>query len=124
MFDFLAGFVMGERTAARSATFARAAGAASGAQTTEELYDVNARIDRLLLVVDAMWSLLKESGYTDEALAARISAIDEADGITDGKRTPQARRCGKCDAMVEPTRTTCAFCGTETGSGPGVLDSV
>lgn len=124
MFDFLMGYVMGERAASRAATFARSAGASAAAGTAGELHDVNNRVDRLLLVVDAMWSLLKESGWTDEQLAQRIQDIDAADGVMDGRRTPQAQRCPKCDAMVEPSRSSCAFCGEPMGSEPTVLDGI
>ena len=116
--DFLIGYVLGERAASRAAAFSRGAGANAASQVTGDIFDTNERIDRLLLVVDAMWSMLRERGYTDEDLAARIRAIDESDGTADGARKPLPRRCAKCDSMVEPGRKTCAFCGAavETGS--------
>lgn len=118
------GYVMGERAAGRAATFARSAGSAQAGSTAGEFHDINDRVDRLLLVVDAMWSLLRESGWTDEQLAQRIQELDESDGVADGRRTPQARRCPKCDAMVEPSRPACAFCGTAMDEAPGVLDGI
>jgi hypothetical protein len=121
--DFLIGYVMGERAASRAAAFSRSAGASAGAQLTGDLHDVNERIDRLLLVVDAMWSMLRERGYTDEDLAARIRSIDAADGVVDGARKPLPRRCTKCDSMVEPGRRSCAFCGAELEAG-SVLDGI
>ena len=121
--DFLIGYVMGERAASRAAAFTRSAGASAGGQVAGDIHDTNERIDRLLLVVDALWSILKERGYTDEQLAERIRALDAADGTIDGARTPRPRPCPNCDSMVEPGRTTCAFCGaTVDGSGP--LDAV
>ncbi|MDH4306691.1 MAG: hypothetical protein OEX04_04360 [Acidimicrobiia bacterium] len=121
MFDFLMGYVMGERTAARAATMARAAAGASAGAVAGEFHDVNERVDRLILVVDAMWSLLKESGWTDEQLKARILEIDSEDGVVDGRLTPQRHRCTKCDSMVEPGRSTCTYCGADLAapqSGP------
>jgi hypothetical protein len=111
--DFLVGYVLGERAAARAGSFARSAGAAAGAKVTGDLHDLNERINRLLLVVDAMWSMLKERGYTDEDLVERIKAIDEEDGVADGVRKPRPRKCPNCAAMVEPGRRSCAFCGGE-----------
>ena len=111
--DFLIGYVLGERAASRAAAFSRDAGAGAASQVTGDLFDTNERIDRLLLVVDAMWSMLRERGYTDEDLAARIRAVDESDGTADGVRRPRPRRCTKCESMVEPGRKTCAFCGAE-----------
>lgn len=124
MFDFLIGYVAGERTAARAATYARSAGASSAGQTTAELMEVNNRVDRLLLVVDAMWSLLRESGWTDAQLRQRIEDLDSSDGLMDGRRTPLARQCPKCAAMVGAERSTCAFCGADMPTEPGVLDSI
>jgi len=119
MVDFLTGYVLGERSASRAAALSRSAGGAAGAQITGELADLDQRIDRLLLVVDALWSILRERGYTDEDLAHRISQIDSQDGTIDGARTPRPRPCPNCQSMVEPGRARCAFCGADVaGSGP------
>lgn len=125
MFDFLIGYVMGERAAARAAGFARGAAASAASQTTGDLADLDARIDRLLLAVDAMWTLLKEEGYTDEQLAERIRQLDSEDGILDGRRTPQPTRCRNCEAMVEAGRDACAFCGEPArGDDPGPITTI
>src|SRR5690606_1626327 len=109
--------------ASRAAALSRTAGARSAAQVVGGLHDVNERIDRMLLVVDALWSMLKEKGYTDEDLAARIRAIDSEDGTVDGARKPLPRRCTKCDSMVEPGRGSCAFCGAAMDA-PNALDGI
>jgi hypothetical protein len=119
MGDFLTGYVRGGRTAARTASL----DSGTSARLTRDIADMNDRIDRLLLVVDAMWSMLQERGYTDEDLAARIRAIDEHDGSADGARKPRPRPCPHCESMVEPGRKTCAFCGAEVAQG-SPLDSV
>jgi hypothetical protein len=125
VFDFLMGYVMGERSAARAATFARSAGATAASGDTQAMEDVNERVDRLILVVDALWSMLRESGWTDEQLAQRIHEIDLSDGLADGRRTPQARRCTSCDAMIEAGRSACAFCGKPVeGEAPVALDGI
>lgn len=111
MFDFLAGFVMGERSAARAASMARAAAGSASAATTGEIHDINVRIGRLLLVIEAMWTLLREHGHTDEELVARIREVDAADGSIDGIRTLRPVPCPACDSMVEAGRATCPFCG-------------
>jgi hypothetical protein len=123
MVDFLTGYVLGGRSATRAAALSRTAGASSAAQITGELHDLNERIDRLLLVVDALWSMLQERGYTDEDLAERIRTIDAQDGTMDGARKPRPRKCLQCDSMVEPGRRTCAFCGAEMEPG-SALDSI
>jgi hypothetical protein len=102
----------------------RSAGAAAAGSVTGELHDVNERIDRLLLVVDALWTLLKDTGYTDEQLRERIHEIDLADGVADGRRTPRPVRCTSCDSMVEVGRATCAFCGAPVDGPTDVLGGV
>jgi hypothetical protein len=123
MFDFLMGYVMGERAAGRAASLTRAAAGSAGS-TAGEFHDVNERVDRLILVVDAMWSLLKDSGWTDEQLQERLRQIDLVDGVEDGRRTPKPTRCGKCHSMVEVGRSTCAFCGVPAAAPVGPTDRV
>lgn len=119
MFDFLTGYVLGERSATRAAALARDAAGAAGAVTAGEVADLEARLDRLVLVVEALWSLLAESGYTNEQLAERIRTLDAADGSADGRLTPRPVPCRSCGAMVEPGRATCAFCGAPVAAPPG-----
>lgn len=69
------------------------------------------RVDRLILMIDAMWSLLEETGYSDVQLRRRIAAIDAADGTANGKRVDLAVTCGSCGSKVPVGRETCQFCG-------------
>jgi hypothetical protein len=124
MFSFLTGYVMGERSAARAATYTRGAAASSAALGQVQLGDLNDRIDRMLLVMDAMWGLLKEQGFSDEQLMERIKALDSADGTPDGKRTPTPIACPKCGSMISAGRATCAFCGAASPAGPDPLSGV
>lgn len=112
---FLAGYVIGQHGRA-SARLAAAAGSAGGADL-EDIYDLHQRVDRLILAVDAMWSLLEENGYKDEDLLARIQEIDGADGRIDGKRSAQAGHCLECGAKVAPGLPACQFCGAEVAGG-------
>lgn len=111
--DFLTGYVMGQRSAARAASHARGAATAAASTTAGQLYDLDRRIDRLLLVTDAMWSLLREQGFTDEQLAERIRQLDEEDGILDGIRRHKPVRCPACESVNEPGRSGCVICGKE-----------
>lgn len=124
MFSFLTGYVMGERSAARAATFARGAAASSAAIGKGELGDIDDRIDRMLLVLDAMWDLLKEQGFTDEQLAERIRSLDEADGVADGRRKRPPVPCRSCGSMIPTDRETCVICGEASPVAPGPLDQI
>ncbi|MGI9584662.1 MAG: hypothetical protein ACR2N7_03635 [Acidimicrobiia bacterium] len=120
---FLTGYILGQH-GAQSARLASTAASGSGS-SVKELLDVHDRVDRLILVVDAMWSLLEDSGYTDEQLRARIEQIDSADGVLDGKRTPQIAQCSGCGAKVAAGLATCQFCGASVpGHVPDPLGDV
>jgi hypothetical protein len=107
---FLTGYVLGQH-GRQSARLAAVAGSGTG-PTLEDFLDLQDRIDRTLLVVEAMWTLLEESGYTAEQLKARIEELDASDGTVDGKRTPQATLCRECGAKVGAGLAACQFCGS------------
>ena len=122
--SFLTGYVLGQKDASQNAMRAAAIPAA-GTASREHILDVDDRVDRLTLVVAAMWSLLEDTGLTDDDLAARIRALDEADGVADGKMTPQASTCRNCGAAVPGELTACQFCGTEVeGSAPDPFHAI
>lgn len=112
---FLTGYVLGQH-GVQSARMAAAAGSGTG-PTLEDFLDIHDRIDRVLLVLEAMWTLLEESGYTAEQLKARIEELDASDGTVDGKRTPQATLCRECGAKVGAGLAACQFCGTALPGG-------
>ena len=107
---FLTGYVLGQH-GAQSAKLASEAMRA-GMPTKVDLRDVNARVDRLRLVVDALWSLLEDNGYTAEQLKDRIEQIDSSDGVVDGRRRPNVRECPECGTKVPSDLAACQFCGT------------
>ena len=85
-----------------------------------DIAEPHGRLDRqedqlrqLLLVTEAMWSLVSERFDISEAdLVARMAEIDAEDGQVDGKRGPHPpETCGTCHAAIDHTRTTCAYCG-------------
>ena len=83
--SFLGGYLLGNRDAATSALRA-AAIPARGSVSSDDLLDLDERVDRLLLVVTAMATLLEEAGVIGgEQIAATVRELDEADGTADGK---------------------------------------
>jgi hypothetical protein len=110
-FSFLTGYVLGQRDASTTAMRAAAVPVA-GSASTEHILDVDERVDRLLLVVAAMWSLLEETGLSVEQLEERIRRLDEADGSADGRLTKPPVTCGNCGAAVPGELSACQFCGT------------
>ena len=59
-----------------------------------------------------MWSLMREQGFSDEALMAKLVELDEADGVADGRRTRQPSVCRKCGSKVAASLSV-----LRTGSG-------
>ncbi len=118
MFNFMWGYVMGQRSAAQAASFARGAGAADALTSTMKFNDVEDRIDRLLLLVEAMWALLREQGLSDEDLATKLVELDHADGVPDGRRTPIPATCASCSSKVAAGLTACQFCGHPVADDP------
>ena len=110
--SFLTGYLLGKRDASQTALRAASIPVAGHAET-QDLYDIHDRIDRLVLAVSAMASLMEDARVaTDEQLAARIREMDESDGTADGKRTVRPTTCGGCGAAVAAGLAACQFCGT------------
>lgn len=79
---------------------------------------VEQRVDQLLLVVQAMWTLLQEkTGLTDAELMARVTELDARDGTADGRVTRPPVKCAKCGAMVARKFNRCLFCGEPYAAG-------
>jgi hypothetical protein len=121
MIPLIGGYVMGRRTAAKIAVLSAGSGSAG---SIEALAEVDARVDRLLLVIEAMWSILKDDGHTDEELAARIAEIDKSDGSVDGRKSLAPVTCKSCGSKVMAGLPRCQTCGTETGVVAGPLDAI
>ena len=97
-------------TLARSdATDAKAA--AREAKTESDL--IRHDINRLLMITEALWTLLKKQcGYNDADLAALITEIDLRDGRLDGKTDTQSMvTCPSCGKTNSNRRPMCIYCG-------------
>lgn len=115
-FDFVMGYVAGSRQASRMFGLNMAAESFRSKNDTNKLLDLSERIDQLVLVLEAMWSLLREQGLSDDQLRARIAEIDAADGLTDGRHSRPPEQCDGCEAMVPAGLTHCQFCGASVRS--------
>lgn len=91
----------------------------TGRKTSRELDGVDQRIDRLVLLCEAMWGLIQEhTPLTEQDLHERMLKVDEHDGVRNMRRQRIATDC-RCGAKVPPTRPTCQFCHS-----PAVLESL
>ncbi len=118
MVPFIGGFVYGNRSLGKKmSAIAASDAAAASSRLHGDLFELHDRIDRLTLVVGAMWSLLEESGYSTDDLVERLQQLDTADGAKDGKLAPAPTPCSVCGAMVDAGLPACQFCGN---SNPGL----
>ena len=113
-FQFISGYIMGARNVTRAAGMAASA-AQFQSQPQSKLMDVNDRLDRMTLVMEAMWSLMVDQGLTNDDLSRRIEELDGADGSIDGRKMTAAQQCPQCEAMVGRGVGHCQFCGYEVG---------
>jgi hypothetical protein len=77
-------------------------------------------IERLLMITEALWDMVKEHhNLTDEELIRRIQDIDMKDGMLDGKVAKQPPSlCPNCQRPVRRNRTVCIYCGTASTAEP------
>lgn len=92
--------------------------AAREAQTKVELLTHD--IDRLLLISEALWTLLKkEHGYAGDTLVKMIEAIDHKKTNAEGvaiKDPPQL--CPNCHRPNSAKRLFCLYCGEPVPGNP------
>ena len=103
-------------------TYAATASAAESAarQARTEVDLAKHDIERLLMVTEALWTLLKrEHGYTDDVLVKLVTEIDLRDGRFDGRTldSPPAP-CPSCGKTNTARRPNCIFCGKPLPSQP------
>lgn len=110
---FVGGYITRGKMEARSRMQSRAADAMVETKGLRRNQDLEDRVDRAALVIEAMWSLLEDSGYSRLDLTERILQVDGADGAVDGKATPKREPCSTCGAAVSASSTICQFCGAE-----------
>lgn len=94
--------------------------AGSIAGTKSDVRELQAQVDKLELIVEALWRHLKRhTELTDEDLIETISQIDLEDGKYDGKKeTKSFRDCPGCKRRISKSHTKCFYCGEVLLSQP------
>ncbi len=77
-------------------------------------------IERLLLISEALWTILRDQhGYNEETLQRRILEIDASDGKIDSRKaTSPPRKCPKCGRVVAKHAARCMWCEALTPGDP------
>jgi len=79
-----------------------------------DVRDLSARLDALILATQAVWEIVKEqTGVDDEKLLKKMEDIDLRDGVADGKITATIAMCPKCGRSNNSKRGNCIYCGEE-----------
>ena len=74
--------------------------------------EVDARLERTLLAVEAMWTLLREKlGLSDLELVERINELDVSDGKLDGRVRKTPVSCPACGRAMSRKFPRCMYCG-------------
>ncbi len=116
IFYGLYGAAAGTAQARASASAAEAAARRSeskAGQIQSDLALLNERLDKLVLLSMAMWSLLQEqTALTEQQLTDRAQDIDLRDGVLDGKITQSVvQKCDNCGRAMSRRHRRCLFCG-------------
>lgn len=81
--------------------------------TRRDLGRLEAKIDTLALVSQALWELVRErTELTDDDIRARIADIDLRDGRADGRIVGARFSCAKCNRPAHTRQAACMYCGT------------
>ncbi len=87
------------------------------ASTVRELQH---RVDKLELITEALWRLLKENTDLDETdLLERVAQVDLMDGRYDRKKSKiSVIECKRCGRKNSKRHTQCLYCGDVILIGP------
>jgi len=72
---------------------------------------IDKKIDNLVLITQAIWELLEESGISERQLEDKIREIDLRDGSADGKAGANLEACPECGQKPKIRRANCFWCG-------------
>src|SRR5687768_11321747 len=74
--------------------------------------DTVQRLERLALLCQAMWEMLRERvEFSDDQLAAKVREVDLRDGREDGRRGERVLECPHCRNSVNSQSPRCVVCG-------------
>lgn len=83
-----------------------------------EVLRLEAKIDGLALVCQALWELVRqETGLQDADIAKKVAEVDLRDGKRDGRIMAKPVSCAKCGRPTPTRQRTCIFCGAPVEQG-------
>ena len=107
--EYLAGYFLGAPEAGDATKLTSVAASLGATSSSSRVEDVDDRVDRLALVIEAMWSLLEDAGLSADDLKARMEGLSSQ---FKEAAQPTTSQCASCEAMVPRGHDMCQFCGT------------
>ncbi|MEM8885097.1 MAG: hypothetical protein AAGD14_13595 [Planctomycetota bacterium] len=81
--------------------------------------EVEARLNRALLALEALWEIAQEKWeLTETELADRILEIDQRDGRLDGRSKRGPTNCPSCGRVISRRFPQCLYCGAVIALDP------
>ena len=79
----------------------------------EEVYYLRHRLDKICLVSQALWELLREkTSLTDDDLLHKMQEVDLRDGKLDARMAAELQKCPECGRAISARHGKCLYCGT------------
>ncbi len=108
-----------EGTVARDAGRQASAAASAARKVRSESEALVDRVERLALMTEALWILLRDRFDVQEEELLKIARdLDLSDGKLDGRVQRAASECPGCRRMVGKRHAKCLYCGTEMPRAP------
>jgi len=84
-------------------------------RANDKIGELQDQVDRLLLITESMWFVLKDKLQLDDAvLMDMMKRVDMQDGKVDGKATAKAQMCPNCNHPMSTRTGRCFYCGTQS----------
>jgi len=91
-----------------------------GAPGASEVAQLQKQVEHLLIITEALWTILKEkNSLDDKELLRQMVQIDLRDGQLDGRvATTPPEPCPKCQRIVSKGSVRCMYCGEPLMTNP------
>ena len=94
-------------------------------EVSEEIAQLQGEVERLDLLTEAMWNLMKTKGFQEDDLVKAITELDEArkakkKALEDGEK-PETTLCPYCHVPLQNNgkiADRCIYCGHEIINNP------
>jgi hypothetical protein len=85
-----------------------------------EVVQLHAEVERLLLITEALWNIVRERGeLSEDYLAQEITKLDLEDGLADFRKKPtEPRKCPNCHRVLSKRKAVCSMCGAPVPFAP------